>query len=91
MNEERTEKWNISVAIFDRYSIAINHDKRDDFNFPIVNFPFICSNISAIPAYGLYISQVIRVTRNPTKNGIESRCSGRVAVAAPLVPLVVLI
>jgi hypothetical protein len=23
------------------------YDKRDDFNFPIVNFPFICSNIPA--------------------------------------------
>jgi len=30
---------------------------RDDFNFPIVNFPFICSNIPAAPAYGVYISQ----------------------------------
>ena len=27
------------------------YDKRDDFNFPSVNFPFICSNISAVPAY----------------------------------------
>jgi hypothetical protein len=26
-------------------------DKRDEFNFPIVNFPFICSNIPAPPAY----------------------------------------
>ena len=23
------------------------NDKRDDFNFPIVNFPFICRNIPA--------------------------------------------
>jgi hypothetical protein len=23
------------------------YDKRDDLNFPIVNFPFICSNIPA--------------------------------------------
>jgi hypothetical protein len=38
-------------------------DKRDDFNFPIVNFPFICSNISAAPAYGVYISQLIRYSR----------------------------
>ena len=30
------------------------YDKRDDFNFPIVNFPFICSNIPAAPAYGVY-------------------------------------
>ena len=31
------------------------YDKTDDFNFPIVNFPFICSNIPATPAYGVYI------------------------------------
>jgi len=36
------------------------YDKRDDFNFPIVNFLFICSNITAAPAYGLYISQLMR-------------------------------
>jgi hypothetical protein len=39
------------------------YHKRDDFNFPIVNFPFICSNILAEPAYGVYISQMIRYTR----------------------------
>jgi hypothetical protein len=37
--------------------------KRDDFNFYIVNFPFICSNIPAAPAYGVYISQLIRCSR----------------------------
>ena len=36
------------------------YDKRDDFNFLIMNFPFICSNIPAVPAYGVYISQLIR-------------------------------
>jgi hypothetical protein len=30
------------------------YDKRDYFNFPIVNFSFICSNILAAPAYGVY-------------------------------------
>ena len=39
------------------------YDKRDDFNFPIVNFPFICSNIPASPAYGVYVSQLIRYAR----------------------------
>ena len=39
------------------------YDKRDYFNFPIVNFPFICSNIPAAPAYGVYISQLIRYFR----------------------------
>ena len=39
------------------------YDKRDYFNLPIVNFPFICSNIPAAPAYGVYISQLIRYSR----------------------------
>ena len=30
------------------------YDKRDDFNFPIVNFPFLSSNIPTAPAYGIY-------------------------------------
>ena len=38
-------------------------DERDDFNVPIVNFPLICSNIPAAPAYGVYISQLIRYSR----------------------------
>jgi hypothetical protein len=36
------------------------YDISDDFNFPIVNFPFICCNIPAAPAYGVYISELIR-------------------------------
>jgi len=31
--------------------------------FPIVNFPFICSNIPAAPTYVVYISQLIRYSR----------------------------
>ena len=37
--------------------------KRDDFNFPIVNFPFLSSNIHSAPAYGVYVSQLIRYAR----------------------------
>ena len=39
------------------------YDKRDDFAFSIVNFPFLSSNIPASPAYGVYISQLIRYAR----------------------------
>jgi len=33
------------------------------FQFPIVNFPFICNNIPSAPAYVLHISQMIRYVR----------------------------
>jgi hypothetical protein len=38
------------------------YDKRDDYNFPIVNFPFICSNIPAASPNGVliaYISELV--------------------------------
>ena len=31
------------------------YDKRNYFNFPIVNFPFICSNVPTAPVNGVYI------------------------------------
>ena len=37
--------------------------KRDDFNLPIVNCPFICSNIPAGLADVVDISQLIRYSR----------------------------
>jgi len=39
------------------------YDERDDLNFSILNFPFICWNILAAPAYGVYIPQLIRYSR----------------------------
>ena len=32
------------------------YDKRDDFNFDIVNFPFLDGDVPQCPSYGVYIS-----------------------------------
>ena len=39
------------------------YDKRDDFNFAIVNFPFLDGDVPQCPSYGVYISQLIRFAR----------------------------
>ena len=59
-----------SASYLDCYLYIVNgklttrlYDKRDDFNFPIVNFPFLSSNIPSAPAYGVYVSQLIRYAR----------------------------
>ena len=31
------------------------YDKRDDFNFEIVNFPFLDGDVPCSPSYGVYI------------------------------------
>ena len=39
------------------------YDKRDDFNFDIVNFPFLDGDVPRRASYGVYISQLIRFAR----------------------------
>ena len=39
------------------------YDKRDDFDFDIVNFPFLDGDVPRRTAYGVYISQFIRFAR----------------------------
>ena len=39
------------------------YDKRDDFDFEIVNFPFLDGDVPCSTSYGVYISQLIRFAR----------------------------
>ena len=39
------------------------YDKRDDFDFDIVNFPFLDGDVPCSTSYGVYISQLIRFAR----------------------------
>ena len=36
------------------------YDKRDHFDFEIVNFPFLDGDVPHSTSYGVYISQLIR-------------------------------
>ena len=51
--------------------LDINSDKEKDFNFPIVNFPLICSNTPTVREYGVYISQLIRYLRTSFQNVLD--------------------
>ena len=39
------------------------YDKRDDFDFEIVDFPFLDGDVPRSTSYGVYISQLIRFAR----------------------------
>ena len=38
-------------------------NKHDDFNFVGVKFPFLDVEVTRLPSYGVYISQVLRFAR----------------------------
>ena len=63
-----TTETDTSVSYLDCYTdsgelVLRLYDKRDNFNFLIVNFPFLCSNIPSAPAYGVDVSQLVRYAR----------------------------
>ena len=39
------------------------YEKRDDFTFELVNFPFLDGDVPRPPSYDVYISQIIRFAR----------------------------
>ena len=39
------------------------YDERDDFDFDIVNFPFLDGDVPRHSSYGVYISQLIKFAR----------------------------
>ena len=53
------------------------YDKRDDFDFDIVNFPFLDGDVSRRASYGVYISQLIRfasVCNHVTDFNARNKC-----------------
>ena len=53
----------LHLSIVDGFVSCIIYDKRDDFDFEIVNFPFLDGDVPRAASYGVYISQLIRFAR----------------------------
>ena len=55
----------LNLSIHDDIVSTKIYDKRDNFNFDIVNFPFLDGDVPQRPSYGVhvYISQLIRFGR----------------------------
>ena len=53
----------LNLSITNGIVSSKTYDKLDDFNFEIVNFPFLDGDFPRSPSYGVYISQLIRFAR----------------------------
>ena len=54
---------NLHLSILDGFVSSKMYDKRNDFDFDIVNFPFLDGDVPRTTSYGVYISQLIRFAR----------------------------
>ena len=49
----------LHLSISNGFVLSKTYDKRDDFDFDIVNFPFLDGDVPRSTSYGVYISQLI--------------------------------
>ena len=62
-------------------TVSINlYDKRDDFDFDIVNFPFLDGDVTRRTSYGVDISQLIRFAR-ASSNVCDFNCRNKALTA----------
>ena len=54
---------NLHLSISNCFVSSKIYDKRDGFDFDIVNFSFLDGDVPRHPSYGVYISQLIRFAR----------------------------
>ena len=50
----------LHLSVSDGFVMTKNYDKRDDFDFDIVDFPFLDDNVPRSASCGIYSSQLIR-------------------------------
>ena len=55
--------FNLHVSISNGFVFSKIYDKPGDFDFDIVNFPFLNYDVPRRPTCGVYISRLIRIAR----------------------------
>ena len=60
----------LHLSVLDGFVNTKIYDKRDGFDFDIVNFPFLDGDVPRSASYGAYISQLIRFA------GVSSHVDG---------------
>ena len=61
--DKETSFLDLNIKVVDSDVHTSVYDKRDDFGFPIVNFPWFSGDVPRLPSYVVYISQLVRFAR----------------------------
>ena len=63
VSDTEASSLDLHLSISDGFVKTKIYDKRDDFDFDILNFPFPDGDVPRSTSYGVYISQLIRFAR----------------------------
>ena len=52
----------LKISVYRNKYKYVSYDKRNTYGFEIVNYPNLCGNIPKIQAYGVFVSQLVRLS-----------------------------
>ena len=59
----KTNFLDLTISIHREKFCVILLDKKDDYSFEVINYPFLNGNISKNQSYSVFISQLVRFAR----------------------------
>ena len=62
-SDKETSSLDLNIKVVGCNIHTSVYDKRNDFGFPIVNFPWLSGDVPRLPSYGIYISQLVLFAR----------------------------
>ena len=62
-SDKETSSLDLNIKVVGSDIHTSVYDKRNDFGFPIVNFPWLSGDVPRLPSHGIYISQLVRFAR----------------------------
>ena len=62
-SDTKASSLDLHLSILDEFVSPKIYDQRNDFDFDIVNFPFLDGDVPRTTSYGVNISQPIRFAR----------------------------
>ena len=63
VGDKKATFLDMETSVVDRRFVTKTYDKRESYDFDIVNYPDLSGNIPQSSAYGVYTSQLIRYAR----------------------------
>ena len=62
-SDKETSFLDLNITVVGSNIHTSVYDKRDEFGFPKVNFPWLSVDVPRLQSYGIYISQLVRFAR----------------------------
>ena len=62
-SEKETSFLDLNIKVIGSNNHTSVYDKRDNFGFSVVNFPWLTDEVPRLPSYGIYISRLVQFAR----------------------------